>query len=243
MRALCALALALSATAAFVASPPRPTFGRTRAVSHAAAATSAAPTPIITRHRRLLAPIAASAAAAAAHAHDHDEHNGQFKVRKASFAALALVVREWLARARRLVVDFLSGIFGGTKAASPPTIVLPHSATISINNLIVTEGVVTRDVPEPDPVLAYFNYRFSPFYATLPDDAQPQVSASAAPTNATLRWLTHRHAQPPTEAEVEADRARLRLLRQLYDEACAEEGGSSSSSSSSPGGWFQSLFS
>ena len=94
-----------------------------------------------------------------------------------------------------------------------------------------------RNVSPPDPVLAYFEYRFSPFYATLPAESLPLPSALSSPSSgAAVRWLTHRFERPPTEGERMLDSARRELLQQLYDDASAEENGPS------PSGWLDSIF-
>ena len=243
MRAVLILAAAAALSeAAFLAQPPM--LG-VRSCTARAAMAPALPTSPRRRSRLLATPIAASAAASLRdHDHGHN-HNRRSVARATSLVALAVAIRRWLVAAWRSVVGGVRGILTGgvlatgTASNSPPTLTLVHSGARSISNLLVTEGVATRSVPAPDPVLAYFNYRFSPFYAALP--ATDVLSASppspAASAEGQVRWLTHRYERPPTEGERLLDSARRNLLQQLYDEACAEE-----RRASSPGAWFDSLF-
>ena len=69
-------------------------------------------------------------------------------------------------------------------------------------------------MPPADKVLVFFNYSFSPFYASLP---KPTAPAGAAQSS--VRWLRHRNARAPNEFQQAADEGRLSLLYELYAEA------------------------
>lgn len=90
----------------------------------------------------------------------------------------------------------------------------------SVANLRVVSGAATRKVPPPEMVLSYFGYGLSPFYAELP---AASVAALEEASDGEVRWLQHRHARVPNGFQLAADEGRLQLLRELYDEAVAQE--------------------
>ena len=69
--------------------------------------------------------------------------------------------------------------------------------------------------------MAFFGYKFSPFYAELPADAMPTPVATNG--SSTVRWFRHKFAQEPSEYEIAADEGRRLLLQELYDDAVAEQ--------------------
>jgi hypothetical protein len=147
-------------------------------------------------------------------------------------SAIARFLRECMARIT------MRGGFGtaASKTRERASSIAADSAR-SAANMVVVEGTATRSFAPPDEVLAFFNYRFSPFYAQLDGSADESSTRAAANKGATRRpgdtveegtatpvyWLQHRHAQPPTAAQLGLDRARYELLQELYDEASAAE--------------------
>ena len=113
-----------------------------------------------------------------------------------------------------------------SEIAVVPRGAVPLDEARSLANWLVVQGAATRDAPPVDEVLAYFQYGTSPFYAVLPAEA-----TLPAPAGKAARWLAHRAARAQTESQLAVDAARLDLLRELYDEAKAQEklrrGGSS----------------
>ena len=115
------------------------------------------------------------------------------------------------------------------------------SGVESASNFVVVEGSAIRSFAPPNEVLAFFNYRFSPFYAQLDgsddtDQSSERVAGKSAQratnpdsgakedSNAKpLCWLQHKHMQVPTAGQLGLDRARYELLQELYDEASAAE--------------------
>jgi hypothetical protein len=202
----------------------------TRSLLLVALAASASPgwcfTPIgLQRHavrRRVGAPVAL-AASAAAHAQHRDDEWTTVRAPVALAAALD-PLRRLLSAISRLIGGVLLRWLPRARAAPRvdvvPRDVLAADGARSAANLLVLKSVATRSVPAPDDVLVYFNYRLTPFYAELP--ANVSVPATAA-VGGTVRCLQHRHAQAPSEFQLAADEGRLELLRELYDEAAAQE--------------------
>jgi len=142
---------------------------------------------------------------------------------------LATLVRVVGSLARR--ISGKTGLIGASAIPNP----LPGSAA-TIESLQVVEGVATRDATPPDEMLGYFGYNFSPFYMAAPTgdeeskveslasiDQEATEAASGAARRAAVRWLRCGHARELTEFESASDDARLRLLRELYADAVAEE--------------------
>ena len=78
--------------------------------------------------------------------------------------------------------------------------------------------------------MAFFNYRFSPFYTSLPNNSADRLDADLVPpsraasdVNASedpaARWLRQRRVQPSNKAQQQLDAGRRAFLQELYDEA------------------------
>jgi hypothetical protein len=152
------------------------------------------------------------------------------------FSAIRRFLGEWLAKFK-LRGDL--GSAGDSKRQQGLSI--GSSSVESATNFVVVEGSATRSFAPPNEVLAFFNYRSSPFYAQLDgsddaDESSKQVTGKGAERAAApgsdanldsdakpLRWLQHRNAKPPTAGQLGLDRARHELLQELYDEASAAE--------------------
>jgi hypothetical protein len=141
-------------------------------------------------------------------------------------------IRRMLATIAQFFGRLVRRFTGASKLPTAPTaLTLLCSGERSIANLVLVQGLATRNVPVPDEMLAYFGYNFSPFYAELPLPAEQPSSSSdeAAPPgdngSAAVRWLRHRCAPLVDEFGCELDQGRLRLLRELYEEALSQERG------------------
>lgn len=122
------------------------------------------------------------------------------------------IVRAWKARDSSL-------------AAAPGTPTVVRAA--ALRQLSEVVGSATRSFPPADEVLVYFNYELSPFYAELPPKrvqaVVDQASGWSSRLGQSVRWLSHAQARARNGFERASDESRLNLLRELYDEALAEE--------------------
>ena len=122
------------------------------------------------------------------------------------------IVRAWKARDSSLAA-----------APGAPTVV----RAAALRQLREVVGSATRSFPPADEVLVYFNYELSPFYAELPPSrvlaVVEQSSGWSNRLGQSVRWLSHAQARSRNGFERASDESRLNLLRELYDEALAEE--------------------
>ena len=103
---------------------------------------------------------------------------------------------------------------------------LPTSSLLSLCNFVVVDNTATSSSPSAaEEVLLYFNYQLSPFYAQLPPNASKEVEPRPAgsPSPPPVQWMRHRLSKPVSELDAASDASRLRLLRELYADAQAEE--------------------
>ena len=173
-----------------------------------------------------VAPLSLSASSAARYQHPDRLHSATEKA--SGFLAVALrPLRRLFAAVRRLIENALQYLRDAQALASDvpvlPRSVVAIDGALSLSNLFVAAGTVTREVPPANEVLAFFNYGLSPFYAELPTEAAPKAAALPSGADSAVRCLRHRHARAPSEYQVAADEARLSLLRELYDEALARD--------------------
>jgi len=176
---------------------------------------------------RAHAPVALASSASRLGGH-HSQH--QSAVARGT-ALLALVLRplrrlvEGLSRLVRAALGKLPAggttlLGGGAVVDVAPRAAVDLDGARSLANLVVVSGEATRSVPPANELLAYFNYRLSPFYAELPASASVAAPPSAGDE---VRWLRHRHARTRSEFQLAADEGRLALLRELYEDAVAQE--------------------
>jgi len=132
------------------------------------------------------------------------------------------------------VADALRALFGTMPAEPDAPVVLS-----SLLQFCEVVGESTRTVPPPDPVLVYFNYGVSPFYAQLSDESGAAEASTAASSGSSaslqaaarasqthkptpVRWLQHRFARPPCDFATLSMQMRMDVLRELYTEAQKE---------------------
>ena len=97
----------------------------------------------------------------------------------------------------------------------------------SLGNMLLVTGTASRAVPPMDAALAFFGYSSSPFYSRLPPESVPAVQTdmpSSATSPTTVSWLQHRRATlRRSKSQRTLDEGRLLLLRELHNEAIAQE--------------------
>ena len=186
--------------------------------------------------RVAFAPVAAAGSGAAAGhlgGQPHNPQNRQLRNKLRATISDALgPLRRLLALAWRLVERALLSLrklFAAARSESRlavvPFDVVALDSARSLGNLLLVGGAAMRTVPPVDEVLAFFRYSSSPFYAELPAEAATAGSSSSVPAAATTSvcWLQHRYARPRSDVQRACDEGRLLLLRELYDEALAQE--------------------
>ena len=98
-----------------------------------------------------------------------------------------------------LFAKLFRAVLGFTSAGAGVDVAYQVSAR-AVVKMLVAQGVATREFAPPDDAYLVFDYRFSPFYGRV---APPESGApSAAPANASVRWLRWADAPPLTDLEV-----------------------------------------
>lgn len=149
------------------------------------------------------------------------------------FVALTRLVRSVLS----VFTDRSGGALGSRRRDQGSGVVC--DGTRSSSNLAVVKGTATQTFAAPDEVMAFFNYRTSPFYTQMPeapaDTSAEQIDGEATGSDplssvaegsgeaSSALWLRHRHRQRPNQAQLQFDQGRREFLQELFDEASAAE--------------------
>lgn len=127
-------------------------------------------------------------------------------------------------RALAVIVQLIRKLVGLFAVLQPSTMLAYDVRTTGeVAKMSVMKGFATRNFDPPDKAYQYFDYTFSPFYASLSDSELNRSTDIRLGGNTTVRWLHWVDSRALTEFELAADLGRLELLKRVVDEAVEVE--------------------